>query len=528
MSNERGVSTLRTMIDNDRIFRMVVESSPSVILMVSAAGRIVLANAEAHRQFGYGPGEMAALTVEQLVPAQFRGNHPSLRRDFGRDPQARPMGAGRDLFGLRKDGSEFPVEIGLNAFDTPDGKVVLCTIVDITRRKEAEAALHESEEKLRQAQKLDAAGRLAGGIAHDYNNILSTILLNTDVLKETLASDPDSLKELALIENVAHRGSALTRQLLAFSRAQVLKLEVLDLNQVIGDTAKMLQRLIGEDIELEIHADPDLGRVNADKSQMEQILMNLMINAREAMPSGGKMFIETKPVHLSDEDRGIDFDLKPGQYAMMVVEDNGIGMDKDTLARIFEPFFTTKEKGTGLGLPTVYGIVKQCNGSIKVYSEPRKGTTFKIVLPCIADKSRPDRRKALQADTIHGQGKILLVEDDESLRSTITRLLEKFGFAVTACATDREALAAARDPGGDFRLMISDVILPQKTGPALFKEIAGMHPHLRVLFISGYTDRIAREYGDILTADNFLQKPFSTGQLSEKLRQVLTEESYGR
>ena len=353
-----------------------LESASQAIISTDRAGRIVLANHQAEELFGYSREELLDSSIEMLLPEARRGAHAQIRAGYLRRPSVRPMGSGMELSARRKDGSEFPVEVGLSHIETAEGVFAIAFVTDISRRKHL-------EQQLQQAQKMEAVGRLAGGVAHDFNNMLTVITgYGTMVLAELQDQDP-LRSHVEEILSATNRAAALTSQLLAFSRQQPIRPQVIDLNALIANTEKMLRRLIREDIVLELILEDGLGSVKADLAQVEQAIVNLVVNSRDAMPAGGRITVETANVCLDECYARTHMGVQPGEFVMIAVSDTGEGMDEDVLRRVFEPFFTTKKqgKGTGLGLATVYGMVKQNGGDIWVYSEPGKGTTFKLYLP---------------------------------------------------------------------------------------------------------------------------------------------------
>jgi PAS domain S-box-containing protein len=380
------------------------------------------------------------------------------------------------------------------------------------------------EEQLLQAQKMEAIGRLAGGVAHDFNNLLAIILGYSDLLQDSLPAEHPARKHVAEIRKAGDRAATLTRQLVAFSRKQVLELKVFDLNAVVIENYKMLRRLIGEDIELLLEPDRATTPVKADPAQMEQVIMNLAVNARDAMPRGGRLTIETANVELDATQVNRHVTMPAGAYVMLAVTDSGIGMDNQTQARIFEPFFTTKEKGkgTGLGLATVYGIVKQSGGYIWVYSEVGKGTTFKIYLPRAEEPIEPEPVAAkVPAASLRGHETLLLVEDEESVRKLAAHCLRNQGYTVLEAQNGAEALALCREHAAPIHLLVTDVVMPGMGGRDLADQLATLRPDVRVLFVSGYTGNAIVHHGILDPGTFLLSKPFRPVELAQKVREVL-------
>jgi len=387
---------------------------------------------------------------------------------------------------------------------------------DVTESKNLEAML-------RQAQKMEAVGQLAGGVAHDFNNLLGVILGYTGLMLDHLSPDDPKHKSISEIQKAGDRAALLTRQLLAFSRKQVLQPKVLDLNTVVAGAEKLLQRLIGEDIELLVVLNPALGRIEADAGQLEQIIMNLAVNSRDAMPPGGKLTIETSNVEVDEEYAAQHPSTRTGPHVMLSVTDTGCGMDAKTKAHIFEPFFTTKEfgKGTGLGLSTVYGIVKQSGGSVWVYSEVGIGTTFKIYLPCVSPalevappSDKPDKIE-------RGSQTILIVEDEAALLEVTHQSLDAVGYTVLAALGPVEAIRISESHPGPIHLMVTDVIMPGMSGAQLASRLSVPRPEMKVLYVSGYTDDTIVRHGVLDPGLAFLQKPFSPKTLARKVGEVL-------
>jgi PAS domain S-box-containing protein len=418
----------------------------------------------------------------------------------------------------RQDGRPLHALVNMQGRRDAEGRLVEINafLLDVTDKKRMET-------QLRQAQKMDAIGRLAGGVAHDFNNLLGVITGYGELLERDLPPDHPGRRRLREIRRAADSASALTRQLLTFSRQQSLETRVVDLNDIVPGAERMLRRLIGEDIELVTALATGLGHVRADPGQVEQVILNLAINARDAMPTGGKLMIETANVDLDERYVATHAGVKPGPYVMLAVSDTGQGMDQDTVSHAFEPFFTTKEKGkgTGLGLATVYGIVQQGGGTVNVYSEPGHGTSFKIYLPRVADEQSPARAAGAPPAAMEGTETILLVEDSDSLREMIGEALEAAGYSVIQAGTPETSMKALQDKGATIHLLVTDVIMPGISGPDLAARLQSTNPQARVLYISGYTDEMIGSRGGIQPGMHFLQKPFTFGALLTKVREVL-------
>lgn len=403
---------------------------------------------------------------------------------------------------------------------------VIESIQDITEQKAAEKESHSLQNQLVQAQKMESVGRLAGGVAHDFNNILSIIIGYTELCLQTVPKFNPLNEQLQTINDAAQKAAALVRQLLAFSRKQVLEMTVLKLNDVIGNTIKMLSRVIGEDIKLEVSLPDSSRKIFGDQSQLVQVLMNLAVNARDAMPNGGKLIIETADVDLDENYSHLYNYVQPGPYVMLSISDNGIGMSKEVMKKIFEPFFTTKgpEAGTGLGLSTVYGTIKQHGGHIHVYSEPDVGTTFKIYLPA-TDKVSVDLISTDSSQARRGGETILIVEDEEGIRKLLMDILLPLGYRLFMAANGREALALYQTIAGKIDVLLTDVMMPEMDGIELAERIAEMSSETKIIFMSGYPQSIIMKHDLVLDHTYFIQKPVTPGVLSAKLRQVLGEQA---
>ncbi len=392
-----------------------------------------------------------------------------------------------------------------------------------SRRKEAEEALRKNEEQLRQWQRVEAIGRLAGGVAHDFNNLLMTILGCSELLLRDFDHEDPRREEVEEIRRAAQRATSLTHQLLAFGRRQVLQPQVLGLNEIVENMNRMLRRLIGEDIQLLTLLSPGLWPVKVDPGQIEQVIMNLVVNARDAMPSGGRVTIETANVNLDDAYSRRHISVRPGAYVMLAVTDTGCGMDTQTQSHLFEPFFTTKEKGkgTGLGLSTVYGIVKQSGGNVWAYSEVGKGSSFKVYLPQAGEARAVYPPKPIPPSLRGGSETILLVEDEDAVRVMISRILRSKGYEVLEARHGQEAIQVCGDHRGPVHLMVTDVVMPQMSGRELANQLAPRRPEMKLLYMSGYPDNAIVQHGVLDPGTAFLQKPFTLDALEGKVREIL-------
>jgi len=498
-------------------FTAFMESASQAIIAINHKGEIEVVNHKAEELFGYVREEMVGQRLELLLPDSLRGAHVGHRKDFFAHPHARPMGIGMDLAGQRKNGQQFPVEISLNYVEVGGRALAFAFITDITARIRL-------EQQLRQSQKLEAVGQLAGGVAHDFNNLLTVIHGYSSMSLDSLEADSPLREPIEEIEKAAVSAASLTRQLLAFSRRNVVRPQILKLNAVIANMEKMLGRVLGEDVELILSIGDGLDAIRADPGLIEQIVMNLAVNARDAMPQGGKLVLETANLYLDKEYAGAHLAVKTGPHAMLAVTDTGAGMSEEIRSRIFEPFFTTKPqgKGTGLGLATVYGIVQQMEGSIWVYSEPGKGSTFKILFPSADQGDLPESETPRSAVETRGKEGILLVEDEQAVRKFVRALLERQGYTVFEAADFDAAFKFAKDPSAKFELLLTDVVMPRMNGPQIAAQIEALRPGLCVLYMSGYTDRTIHLHDQIGTQANFIQKPFTPAGLAQKLRELLS------
>ncbi len=637
----------------------LLEAIPDAIVAVDEAGTILQINSQTEELFGYGRDELIGLPVEVLVPVAQQRQHRRHRDKFAQTPKVRRMGAGLELFGRRRDGSEFPVEISLSPVSVANGVLILSAIRDISDRKRIEedlrrtnaeleqrtaqqlgeyrgrlasivdssedailskdlngiitswnrgaehiygytaaeiigkpiamlapkdrpnevneildkvrrgesidhyetiritkdgqhrnmslsvsplrdtsgdiagasviardiTAQRRAEDHLRQAQKMEAVGRLAGGVAHDFNNILGIITSCTELLRDRLKFQPEPAQLVGHIRQASDRGAALTRQLLAFSRKSVVQVQILDLNERLKEVSKLLQPLMGDDVEIVIVPKSPSAIVEADPSQLDQIVLNLAVNARDAMPRGGKFILQTSTVDLDQAFSGQHRPMPPGKYVLLAVSDTGTGMDEATQTRIFEPFFTTKEqgKGTGLGLATVYAIVQHCGGHIWVYSEVDRGTTFKIYLPSAEHKLGTEPKPEAEAALPRAHGRtVLLVEDDELMRSLTKQILVEQGYQVVEAANGPAALESLAAHPGQVDVLLTDVVMKGMSGPELVNRLSQSHPRMKVIYMSGYTGELIAEREVLKNGVTLLEKPFTRTSLLKAIHAALS------
>lgn len=506
-------------------FESVFDFSPDALLMVNQQGTIVLANRQAEELFGYSKVEFLSLTVEQLIPEQFRETHIGSRNRFQPGERPRPMGVRSEGFQvLCRDGSIIPVEIGLGFVGTEQGTGILAAIRDISERVAAQEARQELEAQLRQSQKIEAIGTLAGGVAHDFNNLLTGILGFSTLALLQLDENHPAHAAVGEIQTAGERAAALTAQLLAFSRKQILTPEEIDLNQLVGGITAMLHRLIDANIKLTTHLSANPALVKADRSQMEQVLVNLVVNARDAMPKGGRLSIDTAEEDLLSSPILGDRDFRPGCYIRLTVADTGVGMPPRVQDRIFEPFFTTKEqgKGTGLGLSTVFGIVKQSNGFLTVESIVGEGSRFSVFLPATGpEKTTQPNAASPVPNAMHGPKTLVLVEDEPQVRRLAKSALELAGFEVLEFTDGEEALQMITGRKEPVDLLITDIIMPGMSGPQLVDHLRLNRPRLSVLYISGYPDETIRNHGVLKPGIDLLLKPFLPEELVRRVRAAL-------
>jgi two-component system cell cycle sensor histidine kinase/response regulator CckA len=497
---------------SESVFRLLFSHNPlPTWVMDDESLQFIQVNDAAVRQYGFGAEEFSRMTMFDI-----RAEEKIASLDV-RPPKNGGEGRYEGVCKHRKkDGKIFEVELISHQFDYAGRRVRLVVAQDISER-------HLLEQQLRQAQKMEAVGRLAGGVAHDFNNLLMVIKGHTELLMSALSPADSVARKITQIDRAADRAAALTKQLLAFSRKQVLQPRVMNLNGVVEDMGKLLPRLIGEDVELGIRTAPGLGAIRADASQMEQIIMNLAVNARDAMPTGGRLIIETSNAELDRTYNSTHPIVKPGRYVLLAVSDTGTGMDTETQAHIFEPFFTTKEagKGTGLGLATVYGVVKQSGGFIWVYSELGKGTSFKIYLPRVDQPEDKANTTPPFAEAPRGTETILLAEDEQDVREVAREFLESGGYTVIEACNGADALRLATEHKAAIDLLVSDMVMPGMTGKELARRLKQQHSGLGVVYMSGYSEQTAAETAETDGNMLLLTKPFSRGSILRTVREAL-------
>ncbi len=505
------------------VLRTLIDAMPDVVFTKDLNGRFELANRAACEQLGKESEEqLVGLSASDIFPAEFAAQ---------RDAEDARVLAGDPLlnfeaFRVRPDGTVrwfLAIKVPLrNAQGEITGLVGISR--DITDRKLAEVQRDQLQQELQQSQKMEAVGQLAGGIAHDFNNLLTIITGHSGLLLSLPELSPDVQESVEEISDAADRAAGLTRQLLAFSRQALMQPEVVDVNAVVLDTSKLLRRLIGEDISLSTTLDSQVAAVRADPSQLNQILMNLALNARDAMPTGGTLSIETGNVEIDHTFTAMHLSVEPGPYVMLRITDSGTGMTPEILSHIFEPFYTTKGvgKGTGLGLSMVFGIVQQSGGGIHVHSEPEQGSTFRIYLPAVA-LPKHAVTEDIGERTAGGAETILLVEDDHGVRTLALRALQGMGYDVLTANDGVDALQVASSSDKRIALLVTDVVMPNLSGPALVEQLRARLPHIAVLYVSGYTDDAVLRHGLLQAEVDFLQKPFTASALARKVRSVLDE-----
>jgi len=536
----------------------LIDAAPDAIVVIDGAGRIVLVNAQAERLFGYSRGELVGQVIEVLVPDRLRSGHVGRRQAFGEHPTARPMGVSLDLSARCRDGREVPVEISLSPLSTPGGMLFSAAIRDITERRRTQEALRQARDELelrvhertaeleqtnrvlhqemadreqaegalRQAQKMEAVGQLTGGIAHDFNNLLTVVIGSLQILARHVAKDPFATELAGAALKAARRGSELNRTLLAFSRKQRLAPVAVDCNEMIAHLTGMLRRVLGEHVSIGVAPAADLPRAIADAGQLETALLNLAVNARDAMPDGRTLTLETAAVTLDAHYAANEVDVKPGRYVMLAVSDTGCGMTPEVVARACEPFFTTKEvgKGSGLGLAMVYGFVKQSGGHVKIYSEPGFGTTIKLFLPEVVATTSIGEAEPATADELPirgGDETLLVVEDEEDVRQLACRVLGGLGYRILQACDGRDAMVLI-ESDATIDLLFTDVVLPGgMNGPEIARRARLRRPGLKVMYTSGYTGNAIQQLDATLTPVHLITKPYAIDEMTRAVRALL-------
>jgi PAS domain S-box-containing protein len=511
---KRAEAALR---ETNETLRTLIQASPLAIAVLDGQEKIRMWNAAAERIFGWKPHEVLGRTLP--AAGDFAG--------FTRRALQGESLATLEFTGTRKGGAPVELSVSMAPLRGAQGEITgaMAVIADITERRQAESQKGQLEEQLRQSQKMEAVGRLAGGVAHDFNNLMTAVSGYAELLQAHFSPGEAAREYVDEILKSSSRATQVTRQLLAFSRRQVLQPKVIDLNSVVQNMDGLLRRLIGEDIELHTSSDPHLAAVKADQGQIEQVIMNLAVNARDAMPNGGRLSIETRNVELDSCYNDRHGRMRHGPHVLLAVTDTGIGMDPETQSHLFEPFFTTKEtdKGTGLGLATVYGIVKQSGGDVWVYSEVGRGTCFKIYFPRVDEG--PDRasKGAPQGRPTAGRETVLLAEDSDVVRRLLHEILTAQGYTLLEARHGAEALQMSRGYPGKIDLLVTDMVMPQMSGRELAHHLAPERPDMKILYMSGYTEEAIARDGVLDPGTAFLEKPFTPASISRKVRELLDQ-----
>jgi hypothetical protein len=512
-AHKRAEDALRD--SQERLFD-IITSAMDAIITIDEKQQIIVFNKAAEDIFRCTAAEVIGKSIDRFVPESLREIHQQHIRSFGQTGvSTRSIYSPRTLAAVRSNGEEFPVEASISQVNTSSGRLYTVILRDISARK-------RTEEQLRQTQKMEAVGHLAGGIAHEFNNYLAIIMGYTELLERETVGNDSLRMSLAEIKSASQKVASLTRQLLAFSRKQVIELREVDLNATVWETHKLLRRLIPVSIDLIPKLQGDLGKVKADPAQVQQILINLVINARDSLPEGGQIVIETAEVELDEEYASRQLEVQPGPYVMLSVADTGIGMNKETLSHIFEPFFTTKEegRGTGLGLSTTYGIVKQSGGHLTVASVPGRGSTFRIYLPKLSDSGDLPKVSKAQSNRPRRQT-VLVVEDESALRKLMTKVLEGAGFQVVEAKDGEQAVETCKSWAEPIDMVVSDLAMPKLNGLQLKEIVVGLRPTVKFLLISGYAEDVVEDPTILRTNTDFLEKPFLPDELVLKVRQLL-------
>jgi PAS domain S-box-containing protein len=515
----------------------VLEAAPIAILVSDEERRIVFANAEATRLLGYPRGELVGRHKDTLAPPALRADYDEGRSVAMADRSTRPVGSGVDARLLRHDGTEIRVEAGFSVIETDRGKLIVTSIRDLTADLESEREREQLESKLRrvtgaegidaqlgQTGRLETVGQLAGGIAHDFNNILGVIINYSQFVMDELDEDSPVRADVEEIWRAARRGAGLTRQLTIFSRHESQTLEALDLNEVVSELEALLRRTLGEHIALTTNLEAGVWPIEADRGQIEQALVNLALNSRDAMPDGGTLTVSTANVELDEREAALHPKVTPGRFVRITVEDSGIGMDGEVAARAFEPFYTTKAQGegTGLGLAIVYGIVTNAGGAVTLSSEPGMGTAVSAHFPS-STTAALEPEDPEPAPPVEATETVLVVEDDPSMRRMTERILRRTGYEVVGSPGGKDALRQLESRDGEIDLLLTDVVMPEMSGTELASRAGALYPDLHILLMSGYIDRPG--VGPLQDGAMLLEKPFRAEDLLEKVRSVLEHES---
>lgn len=523
ISERRGVK--EALQQSTERLRAVLNAAVDGIVLIDPAGIIQSVNPSVQKMFGYAPEELVGHNVKILMPSPWREEHDGYLARYQATGEARIIGIGREVKGQRRDGSTFPLDLAVSEVRHGGEVFYLGTLRDISERVRLET-------EIRQSQKMEAIGRLAGGVAHDFNTLLGTIRGYSEMLLSAMPQEEILRRHVEQIHRAALRGAQLTRQLLLFSRRQEVQAQAVDLGRLLGDLEVMLDRLIGEDIEVIRQIESQLHPVWGDPGELHQVVLNLVVNACDAMPSGGSLHLGLRNLEVERELAVEGGRLPPGPYVLLQVADTGVGMGEEVRRRIFEPFFTTKEpgKGTGLGLSTVHAIVRRSHGGITVESQPGQGTTFRLYLPRAGEAPRKEAEPVAQPEEVapahdgsRGRETILLVEDDDMFRGLLRQVLESQGYQVLTAENPMEALALVAAHGEDIQLLLSDMVMPGGTGADLAQKLGDQYPGMKVVLMSGYTDdALASREADMTTADAFLEKPFATQDLLRLIRELLS------
>ncbi|GMV82338.1 MAG: hypothetical protein AMXMBFR7_35220 [Planctomycetota bacterium] len=512
----RQDKVVKVLEASERKFRALLESAPDAIVISNRDGRIELVNSRTLELFGYSKEELIGREVEMLIPEPLREVHMAHRERYIQNPVSRTMGGDGAIKGRRKDGSLIPVETSVSPIETEDGLLIATNLRDITER------LRQAEQ-VRQVQKMEAVGRLTGGVAHDFNNLLTIILGYGSLLLNRQDLPAAARNELQVMHKTAERAATLTRQLLQFSRQQVLQPKILNIGEYVQDMAAMLRRLLGESVELRLKLGAEPAFARLDPGQFQQVVLNLVINAKDAMPRGGIVTLEISKVDLGEEYTNLHPGVKPGAYLMLAISDTGVGMDEHTRTRIFEPFYTTKGvgAGTGLGLATVHGIVHQSGGHIWVYSEPGRGTTFKIYIPRTDEAGASEAPRLSTAQRKPCSETILVVEDEQEIVKLLQAILSGLGYNVLTAGDGEAALRLSEEFSGTIHLLLTDIVMPKMSGGELAQVLQTRRPGIRCLYMSGYTNDTIKLHGALDQGGYFIEKPFIAGEIALKVRECL-------